>query len=314
MTNRFIAEAWLLLLVLAGFNGAHANQIAITVDDLPAVNENLPIADLKQNTRRLLEAMTRYGVVATGFVNEDKILTRGEVDARIDLLRMWLDAGMDLGNHGFGHLAFQKTPIEPYEEAVIKGEAITRRLLEERHQPLRYYRYPFSQTGQTLEIRDQFVRFLGAHNYQIAPMTIEDDDFVFAAVYVDALKHGDHALATRVRSSYMANLDLALNTFESMSQALFGRQIDQIIVIHANQLNADTLNLTLDRLQRRGYHFIPLEQALRDPAYASPDGYVGPYGPSWLRRWADGLKRSLPVLGQPDPEDWVQKRFDALGH
>jgi peptidoglycan-N-acetylglucosamine deacetylase len=306
MRRRFKGAVWLLCLSLSGVGCADANVIAITVDDLPAVDEHLAIADIRRNTSHILDAMKRHGVTATGFVNEDKLAVPGEVDARVDLLRSWSDAGMDLGNHGFGHLAFQKTPLDRYEEAVMNGETITRRLLEERHRSLVYYRYPYNQTGPTLEIRDQFLQFLAVHQYKVAPFTIEDDDSIFAAVYADALVRGDRALADRVRRAYMVNLELALRTFESMSQSLFGRQINQVLLIHANKLNADTLSLTLNHLERRGYHFVALEQALRDPAYASPDGYVGPYGPSWLRRWADGMKRDLPVRGQPDPQDWIQ--------
>ena len=105
----------------------------------------------------------------------------------------------------------------------------------------------------------------------------------------------------------------ALAAFETMSEALFGRQIAQVLLIHANQLNADTLDRTLKTLEAHGYAFVPFETALADPAYSSPDGYAGQWGASWLRRWADGLKRTIRPLGQPDPQDWVQRRYDKIG-
>jgi peptidoglycan/xylan/chitin deacetylase (PgdA/CDA1 family) len=291
---------------------AHANRVAITVDDLPIVSEGLSIAAAQANTRRFLAALRKHHVVATGFVNEDKLFVRDQVDARIGILRSWLDAGMDLGNHGFGHLPFQTTPLETYQEAVIKGEVVTRQLLAEHGKKPQYYRYPFDQTGPTIAVRDQFFAFLREHGYQIAPMTMEHDDFVFARVYIEDLQHGNLAEARRVRVAYQAHLDVAMDAFEAMGQSLFGRQIDQVFLIHASQLNADTLDAMLTRLEQRGYQFIPFEAALRDPAYASPDGYAGTYGWSWMRRWAIGLGKTIQPLGQPDPPDWIMQRFDQL--
>jgi peptidoglycan-N-acetylglucosamine deacetylase len=314
MTRTWSSLVLALALALAiGFlPAARAAQVAITVDDLPIVSEGLSIQLAQSNTRKLLAALRRHHVSAIGFVNEDKLFFPHEVDARIGLLRSWLDAGMDLGNHGFGHLPFQTTPIETYQEAVIKGEVVTRQLLAERGRVPQYYRYPFNQTGPTPQIRDAFVEFLTKHSYQIAPISMEDDDYVFAAVYVDDLRRHDRVDAAKIRASYLAHLDVALDAFEAMSNSLFARQINQVMLIHANQLNADTLDATLTRLEQRGYGFISLATALSDPAYASPDGYAGPYGSSWIRRWAEGLGRKISPLGQPDPEDWIMQRYNAL--
>jgi hypothetical protein len=135
---------------------------------------------------------------------------------------------------------------------------------------------------------------------------------MFSAVYDDAQRRGDAGEAARLRSAYLAHLDEAVTAFETMSGELFDRQISHILLIHANRINADTLDLTLQRLRARGYAFISLEQALRDPAYTSPDAYIGPAGPSWLLRWARGLRIKTSVGGQPDPEPWIQKRYEAV--
>ena len=313
LAARFAFAAWSLTLAAAPASPAYANRVAITVDDLPVVTEGLSLAAAEANSRRFLATLRRHHVIATGFVNEDKLfLQRNEVDARIGILRSWLDAGMDLGNHGFGHLPFQTTSLQAYEEAVIKGEVVTRQLLAERSKTPQYYRYPFDQTGPTPAVRDQFIAFLHEHGYQIAPMTMEHDDYEFAAVYVDDLKRHDRAEAKRVHEDYLKHLDLALDAFEAMSRSLFDRQIDQVFLIHASRLNADSLDAMLTRFEQRGYQFIPLETALRDPAYASPDGYAGPYGSSWLRRWSQGQAKPIQPLGQPDPPDWIMQRYERL--
>jgi hypothetical protein len=72
------------------------------------------------------------------------------------------------------------------------------------------------------------------------------------------------------------------------------------------------LDATLRRIEQRGYSFIPLAHALRDLAYTSPDGYIGRAGPSWLLRWARGLRVRTSVGGQPDPEPWIVKRYEEI--
>jgi hypothetical protein len=59
-------------------------------------------------------------------------------------------------------------------------------------------------------------------------------------------------------------------------------------------------------LEGRGYRFITLEDALQDPAYQSPDTYVGSGGITWLHRWA--LTKGMPkpfFAGEPDVPRFV---------
>ena len=53
-------------------------------------------------------------------------------------------------------------------------------------------------------------------------------------------------------------------------------------------------------LQSRGYRFVTLAEALEDPAYDTPDNYLGSEGFSCLLRWAQGEKMlMLPRPAEP---------------
>lgn len=300
------------LLCLCALPLAAQKRIAITLDDLPFHPASTSLRDQRALTRKLLAALRRHRVPAIGFVNEDKLLVQGEVDGRIGLLEAWLDAGMELGNHNYGHLGFQATPLPAYEDALIRGEAVTRWLLAKRGKTPRYYRHTFTQTGPTKEAKEAFEAFLKARGYTVAPFTVEHDDFVFAAVYEDAVRRGHLAEAAKIREAYVAHLDPALETFEGMATELFAREVPQILLIHASRLNADALDAMLAKLEGRGYAFVSLEDALKDPACQSPDGYIGPRGPSWLLRWSKGLDRPTTKKGQPDPPGWITARYESL--
>lgn len=286
-----------------------AKRIAITIDDLPAASTTpLSVSEAAELNQRLLAALRRHGARAVGFVNEDRLLVPGQIDAGVAILDAWLDAGMELGNHNFGHLGLWRSSREDVEAAVLKGEVLTRWLTTRRQAPLRYYRHPYTQTGKDEAERQAFEAFLAAHGYVVAPMTVDHDDYLFACVHerLDRLD-GDNAPdedARRrvVEDEYDAHLRRSMAVFETMSRELFGRQIPQILVIHANRLNAATLDRTLTTLSQLGYAVVPLDEALRDEAYRLPAPASGRFGPSWLARWARAKGVKLSVYGQPDPQ------------
>ena len=97
-----------------------------------------------------------------------------------------------------------------------------------------------------------------------------------------------------------------------MSSQLFGRQIAQVLLIHATRLNADTLDRTLSTLRELGYEFVPLEVALGDEAYRSAAQASRQFGPSWLARWARAAGKKLSVYGQSDPSGEVARLHKQL--
>ena len=52
--------------------------------------------------------------------------------------------------------------------------------------------------------------------------------------------------------------------------------------------------------------------ALRDPAYSTPDEYVGRNGPSWLHRWRVGLGLPSRLRDEPDLPDWALQAYQDL--
>ena len=99
---------------------------------------------------------------------------------------MWLDAGFELGNHSYSHPDFHTTPLESFEADVLKGEAVLRPLLKSRGMEPRFFRHPFLHTGRDLETRARFEQFLADHGYRVAPVTIDNDEYIFAAAYTIA--------------------------------------------------------------------------------------------------------------------------------
>lgn len=279
-------------------------EIAITIDDLPSAFQS-DVPTTRDETARILAALKRRRAPAIGFVNENKLHVAGEVDERIELLRMWLDAGVPLGNHTFSHVKFHDTPLREYQDEVVRGEVVTRRLMRERGFTKLYFRHPYTSTGPTREARAQFEAFLAERGYRVAPFTVEHGDYLFNEVYVRALDAKDAATAARIRDAYVRHIDTACDYAERRSRELFGREIRQVLLIHANRINADALDATLARLEARGYSFLTLDAALEDKAYQTRDDYVGPLGISWLHRWSTALGAENKYREEPDPPKFI---------
>ncbi len=104
-------------------------------------------------------------------------------------------------------------------------------------------------------------------------------------------------------------MESVVEFFEQRSVAVVGREIPQVLLIHANELNADLMPELIDMLRSRGYQIIPLARALEDPAYRSSDEYVGRRGISWIHRWSK--EKGMAVKDEPAPPEWVMKAFAA---
>ena len=160
MRVAFICLAVTVLTTIACAQGANGNlrrEIAITFDDLPASYGDNDLKRLTYVTRQLLMKIKSNNVPAIGFVNERKLHRHGELNERTALLRMWLDAGLELGNHTFSHIAIDEVPLEAYKEDVTRGETVIKKLLSEKGMKLQYFRHTQLRTGPTLEYKLQIL-------------------------------------------------------------------------------------------------------------------------------------------------------------
>ncbi|HLY61259.1 MAG TPA: polysaccharide deacetylase family protein [Terriglobia bacterium] len=294
-----------------GASSPGGREIAITFDDLPRNGADTGLANTQQMTDKLTASIQARHIPVVGLVNENQLYRPGELDARAALLSMWLDRGAELGNHTFSHPSFQTMPIRDFEAEVVRGENVTRMLIAQRGMKLRYFRFPFLQTGPTLEIKKEFEEFLASHHYINAPVTIENSDWMFSTLYTKAKLGGDLELAGRIAAAYLTYTERQFDFFEKFSVEVLGYEPRQVMLLHANWLNADHFDEVAALMEKRGYRFIPLDRALEDKAYSLPDHYAGPMGISWIERWAFSKGMKLRVKDEPDSPDYIQKMYKA---
>jgi peptidoglycan/xylan/chitin deacetylase (PgdA/CDA1 family) len=279
-------------------------RIAVTIDDLPAQRGELK--QIQEITDRLLAEIAELQIPVVGFVNEGKLYKRDEVDERIGLLRQWLEAGHELGNHTFSHRCDNSMPVEEYEEDIIRGESVLKMLMSEYDRELRYFRHPCLFTGPTEEYRSELNRFLDEHGYTVAPVTIDNSEWLIGAVYERARRDGNGGLADSLAATYVPHIEAVMEHYERMSMEFLGYEPPQIFLMHANELNAEYFDDLIEMLQARGYEFITLDEALKDSAYSLPEA-PNKRGVSWMHRWREA--KGLEYDPEPDAPEWVMKLY-----
>lgn len=290
------------------------NRICITVDDLPFVPYGTNDSAWQTvNTEKLLGAFTKHHIPVTGFVNAGKLYENNElVTWRLHLLEMWLDSGYELGNHTFSHCNINKISFAEYVDDVVKGESELKNLLGARNKQLTYFRHPFLFVGATLERADSLAQYLAARKYTIAPVTIDNDDYMFAVSYHKALQNKDTLQADSIGRDYVIYLEKKVLYYAQESTRLFGRNINQILLMHASKLNADYADALMSVFEKNGYKFINLKEALTDSVYNTPVTVPIKWGISWLDRWAlsAGKKKDF-FKDEPDVPEYIKKMYDT---
>jgi peptidoglycan/xylan/chitin deacetylase (PgdA/CDA1 family) len=216
---------------------------------------------------------------------------------------------MVLGNHTFSHPDFNTVTIDQFQDEIIRGEVVTRRLMQSQQPYQLYFRHPMTHTGDTQAKKEAIEKFLAARGYKVTPHTIENSDFIFNVGYVRALRNKNEAMAKRLRKAYLDYTIAATEFAEVISPQIFGREITQTLLLHANDINADCLDDMLGLLVERGYRFVTLDEAMADPAYKTKDTHVGKFGPTWLWRWMKSKGMDVDFKADPEPPPWVVELY-----
>lgn len=267
---------------------AQTKEICITVDDLPTVPYGKRAIEHSQYiTQKLVSTFKKHKVPAIGYVNERKLYVKGKPDkGRLELLEMWLEGGLELGNHTYSHIDYHKTSMKQYGEEILKGQQHISTLSKKYGRQLKFFRHPYLHIGKSQLAYDSLNDFLSKHGYIEAPVTIDNADYLFAKAYFIAYNKSDSITMQKIGNDYIDYMERKVNYFESRSDKLFARSIKQILLFHASLLNADYADELMDMLERNGYTFISQEEVLKDKVYETKITAFGPWGISWIDRWA----------------------------
>jgi peptidoglycan/xylan/chitin deacetylase (PgdA/CDA1 family) len=252
-------------------------RVAITFDDLPWNGPGYSDSEIEGLTDTLLATLTARGVPATGLVT-----CRG-IREGAPILRKWLDAGMELGNHSASHQDLNRTPVDEWLADVQRCDEAVRKVVGG---PVRWFRYPMLHQGDDRSVRDSVAQTLAGWGYANAHVTIDNSEWLLARAYDLAMQAEDTAEAQAIVEAYLAHVREAAAHFRAAGREKFGREVDHVLLLHANAIAARHIGEVVAGLEADGFTIASLEEVLSDPIYARVDEYVGPVGLSWIYRAA----------------------------
>lgn len=255
---------------------ATAQEIAITIDDLPYVpaSKTSPEEGLSY-VQSINNALKTHGIIATGFVIGAQIN-----NDTMPALTTFAEAGHTIGNHSWSHPDYNVLTIEAFREEVYKTDQVLTNWLDEN----RYYRFPYLKEGETEETKVAATQVLTELGYQNIPVTIDNDEWRFNRDYIEAHAEGNTVEAEKIAEEYLVHMQERTLHFQKLAENYLGRDVRHILLLHMNKINADHLHTLLDWYASEGWTFITVEEAMTDPFYSLDDIYIGPRGLSQIER------------------------------
>lgn len=270
-------------------------KIAIGFVSIPPLDQSSdPPKDADSTARLLIAKLQRYRVPAIGFVLGAAISDgRKLYPVRANIVRMWRDAGLEVGIGSFKHVWFYETPYDDYVAGVEKNEAVVKKILAEKNLNLRYFSYPYLNTGKSVEDRDRFERWLNGRGLNSVKYTVDDQEWMYSYAYDVARQDNDIDMMNEIRVTFVRYMDKMMDHYEAYSREMFRRDIAQTMVLTPSRLVTDSADDLFGMLRRRGYRFVPIDEAQADDAYKTPEQMVGKFGNSWFERWTFSQGRKL---------------------
>ena len=290
--------------------GQQQKQVCFSFDDLPVVNYGIKDSTYQKDLfNKIVLSLQTNNVPAIGFVNEKKLYDdKGIIQYQVDLLRKWSTSELELGNHTFSHPDYNKVSFQYYTDDILKGEIIVKGILNEQDKQIKYFRHPFLHVGNTKARADSLNAFLIKHNYLVAPVTIDNADYLFALAYKRTKEKNDTALMYTIGHDYIDYMEKKLKYFEMQSNNMFGRDISQILLLHASMLNSDYLDSLIALYKANNYVFVSMDEALKDTAYKTEITVYGNWGISWIDKWAlSAGKKGEFFEEDPETPDYIKK-------
>jgi peptidoglycan/xylan/chitin deacetylase (PgdA/CDA1 family) len=256
---RIFAAAFATLTIAAS---AAAQQVAFTWDDLPA-HSALPQGETRVEIgQKLIQAMKDAHLPPIyGFVNGNAIERE---PAAAPVLKDWRDAGLQLGNHAWSHMNLNTATLADWEADVLKNEPVLEKYAA--GGDWHWLRFPYLAEGSGYK-RAEARKFLAAHGYKIAAVTMSFGDYMWNEPYARCVAKNDTAAIGQLETSYLDAAAQDIDFRRAMAKSLFGHDIPHVLLMHVGAFDARMLPRLLKLYRDHGFSFVTLQDAEKDPFY-----------------------------------------------
>ncbi len=275
--------------------------VALTFDDLPAAG-SLPPGENRSKIATALaaELKTNHLEGTYGFVNAIKL--ENDPDAQ-QALRIWVDAGMNIGNHTWSHMSLTRNNAAEFEHEIALDEPALAQYAGQRD--WHWFRYPYLWEGDTLEKRHAVRSYLHEHGYRVAQVTLDFEDYAWNDAYQRCSATPDAAAITWLKESYLENAAEYIRLGREEEQIAFGHEIPNVLLLHATAFTTRMLPDLLDLLRQQGFRFVTLPKAEKNRVYSEDPDAALKYGGTLPDQFMDSRHLPYPLF-LPKPMEKLQ--------
>jgi peptidoglycan/xylan/chitin deacetylase (PgdA/CDA1 family) len=239
-------------------------RLALTFDDRPA-HSDLPPGQTRASVMQSLAASLKAaGAPAHGFMNAG--YGAGEPSAAA-AISAWREAGLPMGNHGHDHKNLEDLDRAGFAEQLVTNEPAVD--AANGRAAARWFRYPFLSEGSSPALRDAARATLSERGYRIAAVTMSFADYDYNPPYARCMAKHDMAGVALLERGWLAAVRRDAEMHRARSQALYGRDVPQVLLMHVGAFDARMLPRTLALYRQLGFRFVSLAKAQADPFYAT---------------------------------------------
>jgi peptidoglycan-N-acetylglucosamine deacetylase len=278
-----------------------AQQIAITFDDLPAHGPLPPGATRVGVAESIVGTLKAQGIPPTyGFVNG---IRTADAPATMEVLKVWRTAGNPLGSHTWSHMNLNEHTAEEFEADIARNEPLLQSLMAgEPAEAWHWFRYPYLWEGDTLEKRHAVRAYLQAHGYRVAQVNMDFEDYLWNEPYARCVAKHDERSIVWLKQSYLATAEEYIGVYRETSKLVYGRDIPYVLLLHVGAFDAKMLPDLIALYRAKGFRFVSLAEAEKDPSYGDDPDLPLKYGGTLLEQMVVAKKLKVPPNSKPDKE------------
>lgn len=240
---------------------ASAKKIALSFDDAPVPDSYF--FDSLTRTKTMIQELKALGVPEVGiFANACIAKDR---NLALKQIKLYADAGHAIGNHTCTHPRLDDVGFDFF----VKDSLINENYLRPFMRGQKYFRFPYLAEGTDPVLYEKMKAWLKSHNYLNAAVSIDTGDTTIST-YMNTAKGRnqkfDMAAAEKFYVDHVAN---AADFYESQSQKYLGYSPKHVVLLHEIDTSVLFLPALVKELRQRGWEFIPVSEAYKDPLYHS---------------------------------------------
>lgn len=188
------------------------------------------------------------------------------------ILDEWVAAGHHIGNHTHTHPLLNETSADDFIHDISVADELLAPWIN--MAPLRAFRHPLELWGNTEEKRVRVNEHLDRLDYRSAGVTSWFYEWEWDRAWRYLLQNGEAEEAERLKSEFVDYAAAQVTHDAEVCKTVFGHNVIGIGLIHPVVFFTEVADAFFARLFAEGVAFVPLSEALDDPAYVRSGSFV----------------------------------------